>query len=98
MAAAARPLDRVRRVPGGGEPGPAVGAVLRRAQDRRHRVVARGRLGHGVPDDHPAVLGRTRTGHRSLDRTAEPLQKHGDGRHHGEQRRGHHRPRRDRRR
>jgi len=97
VAAAARPLDRVRCVPGGGEPGPAVGAVLQRGQNRGHRVDARRRLGDGVPDDHPAVPGRKRTGHRRVDRPDKPHSRHGDGRHIGAQRRCHRRSGRGRR-
>jgi len=97
MAAAAHPLDRLRRVPCGGEPGPAVGAVLRLSQDRHHRVVACGRLGYSVPDDHPAVPGRKRTGHRPMDRTVEPHPRHGGVSHLGSQLRRHRRPRLDQR-
>jgi len=83
VAAAAHPLDCVRRVPGGGEPGQAVGAVLRLTQDRGYCVVALGWLEYGVPDDYPAVPGRKRTGHRRVDRPDESHSRDGDGRHIG---------------
>jgi len=97
LAAAACPLDRLRCVPSGGEPGPTVGAVLRRDQNRGHRVVARGRRGDGVPVGHPAVPGRKRTRHRPVDGPVESNPRHDDDRHRGAHRCRRPRPRHGRR-